>query len=134
MGKKIFVICPVRNVSKKVRNKIDGYVYYMESNGYEVYWPDQDNPYQNTDRVGFLICDYNRERMLEADEVHIWYDKNSIGFVFDLGMFFIILRLQRPKKFVIINTADVKPTPHKSFENVLIDLSQRLNQYFQKDI
>lgn len=126
--KNIFLICPVRNASQAVREKIASYVNGLEALGHEVYWPDRDNPHQNTDKIGILIIDYNRRKMLEADEIHIWYDKNSTGSIFDLGMFFVISLLpyhpymytHQYRKFVIVNIEDIKPTPHKSFENVLL--------------
>lgn len=138
---KVFLICPVRNVSEEVKAKILAYVHELESRGREVYYPDRDNPHQNTDKIGVLICGFNRRKMVGADEIHVWYDKSSDGSKFDLGMFFVISTLPyiprsqesaRYRQITIVNIEDVRPTPHKSFENILLYWSkeQKLDPYF----
>ena len=126
MDKKIFIICPVRNVKQEVNEKITAYVTTLETRGHEVYWPYRDNPYQEADKIGRTIIGLNREKMIEADEVHVWYDKNSTGSIFDIGMFFALVHAHF-RKFVIINRADVVSTPHKSFENVLWELEKEFD-------
>ncbi|MDO8574742.1 MAG: hypothetical protein Q7R61_00450 [bacterium] len=149
MKKKIFVICPVRRPKvgflkhilqsvvwlffgaedewTKNQNAIKKYVLWLEAKDYDVYWPARDNPFQKTDKNGADICGYNREKMFWADEVHIWYDKNSVGSIFDIGMFVAFSGINNFKKFVIINRNDIKPTPHKSFENVILTLAKEFN-------
>ena len=122
--KKIFVICPVRSVTEETSDKIAAYIARLRTEGHEVYWPYLDNLHQDTDKVGITICEYNRKRMLMADEIHIWYDKNSTGSIFDIGMFFAFVHVGDFKKFVIINREDVMPTPNKSFENVILALEK----------
>ncbi len=145
----IFVICPVRrpeagflssilqsvawlffgveNEWTQNQNTIGKYVSGLENDGYDVYWPARDNPHQKTDKNGVAICEHNRKKMLMADEIHIWYDKNSIGSVFDIGMFFAFSGTNNFKKFVIINRNDIKPTSYKSFENVILALAKEFN-------
>lgn len=147
--RKIFIICPVRppqiKLLKKIyqktlnlafgiidtrtknQNTIKEYVTKLEAEDWEVYWPFRDNPHQKTDRIGFTICKYNCQKLLYADEVHIWYDKNSTGSVFDIGMFFIFVKALGFKKFVIINRGDILPTADKSFENVILALAKEFD-------
>lgn len=147
--KKIFVICPVRppktgplkKIFRKITNLLFGtanqwtkkqdairaYVAKLEAEGNEVYWPARDNPYQKTDKIGIKICEHNRGKMFWADEIHIWYDKNSIGSIFDIGMFFAFVGNKYFKKFIIINGKDVARTPHKSFENVVLTLAKKFD-------
>ncbi len=147
MKKKIFVICPVRrpkvgflkNILQsvvwlfleteedkwiKTQNAIKAYVAKLEANGCDVYWPPRDNPFQKTDKNGVDICGYNREKMFWADEIHIWYDKNSMGSIFDIGMFVAFSGTNNFKKFVIINRENIARTPYKSFENVILALAK----------
>lgn len=146
--KRIFIVCPVRppkigflkKTLQKVLNSLFGaidpwtknqnaikeYAAKLKAEGCEVYWPARDNPYQNTDKIGIQIITYNREKMLWADEIHIWYDKNSIGSIFDIGMFFVFT-FDSFKKFIIINSKDIMPTPHKSFENVILALAKEFD-------
>ena len=148
MKKRIFIICPVRRPEvgflnsiliavgffwgiedewTKNQNAIVKYVSWLEAKDYDVYWPARNNPHQKTDKTGVAICGYNREKMFWADEIHIWYDKNSMGSIFDIGMFFAFSGTNNFKKFVIINRNDVKPTPHKSFENVILALEKKFD-------
>lgn len=147
--KKIFVICPVRppqiGFLKKMFMKFDNllfgaidqwtknqdairaYVAKLEADGHDVYWPARDNPYQKTDKIGIKICEHNRGKMFLADEIHIWYEKTSTGSIFDIGMFFMFVRTHSFKKFVIINPNGIAPTPHKSFENVVLTLAKKFD-------
>lgn len=147
--KRIFVICPVRPpktgflkmIFQKVLNSLSGaidpwaknqnaikeYVAKLEADDYDVYWPPRDNPYQKIDKNGIFICEHNREKMFWAHEIHIWYDKNSTGSVFDIGMFFMFVRTHSFKKFVIINREDIAPTSYKSFENVILALASKFD-------
>lgn len=124
--KRIFIIRPVRNVTEEVRAKIADYVAMLESQGYKVYDPDRNNPYQKTDLVGIKIIKHNRHEMDIADEVHIWYDKESTGSIFDIGMF-LVLTMRVFKKFVIINKEEVVSTPDKSFENIVLALEKEFD-------
>ena len=36
------------------------------------------------------ICEFNRKKIKEADEVHIFWDKRSMGTIFDFGMAFAL--------------------------------------------
>lgn len=147
---RVFVICPVRRPKigflrmvfqkffnllfdaadqwTKNQKTIGAYVAQLEARGYDVYWPTRDNPHQKTDKIGITICEYNREKMFWAHEVHIWYDKNSMGSIFDIGMFLMFTLAIGFKKFIIINPEDIAPTPHKSFENVVLALAKEFDK------
>lgn len=147
--KRIFIICPVRppwmgflkRTFQKVLNLLFGaidpwtqkqdairaYVAKLEADGHDVYWPARNNPYQKTDKIGVKICGHNREKMFWADEIHIWYDKDSMGSIFDIGMFFAFVGNKYFKKFIIINSKDVVRTPHKSFENLVLTLAKKFD-------
>ncbi|MEK9179865.1 MAG: hypothetical protein AAB897_00400 [Patescibacteria group bacterium] len=121
----IFLICSVRKADEKERAAQLAYVKKLEMAGHEVYWPTRDNPHQKTDLIGLLICDWNREAIFLAQEIHIWYSSDSEGSKFDFGMVFMLNR-SRNVKIVIANPEAVRPTPHKSFENVLLALTGNL--------
>jgi nucleoside 2-deoxyribosyltransferase len=63
--------------------------------------------------IGLRICQDNRAAIEAADEIHIYWNPDSKGSLFDLGIAFALR-----KQIVLINT--VKPTATKSFENVLL--------------
>lgn len=114
---KIFIICPVRNVTKIEKGKIEQWVSSLEARNIKVHWPQRDT--DQKDDIGLRICEDNKEAISNADEIHIYWNKDSKGSLFDIGMAF---SLNKPIK--IINREDVKKTPHKSFENVLLELDR----------
>ena len=110
---KIFLICPVRNVSSDEQALIADYVAWLEASGEFVYWPARDT--DQSDAVGLKICASNRSAMETSDEVHVWWNPDSIGSVFDLGMAFA---LRKP----VIAANSIFATAHKSFANVIREL------------
>ena len=119
--KNVFIICPVRNVSEQTKKAIHEYVLELEQGGAKVHWPSRDT--NQDDPVGMHICQQNREAIYVADEIHIWFDANSQGSLFDIGMTFAFLR-SSDKKIVLINQDEIPPTPYKSFQNVLLKLAK----------
>ena len=119
--KKVFILGPVRNISQQTEKHIREYANKLRERGYMVYWPLEDT--DQKDKVGLRICMDNREAIFEADEVHIWFDSNSIGSIFDLGMVFAFLR-ENPKKVFIINKSNFFTTPDKSFNNIMSELEK----------
>ena len=115
----VYLICPVRNITEGQQTKLDKYVKNLESNNYNVHYPPRDVDQR---QEGFNILFKHRDAMRHCDEVHIWWDTNSKGSHFDLGMAFM-LRTFRPitLKFVMAN--DITETEYKSFENVILQLA-----------
>ena len=122
--KKIFLICPVRQVIYDVTRarKIENYIKKLEESGYQVHWPLRDT--DQNDPIGLRICKNNCERIFEADEVHVWWDENSRGSLFDLGMTFICY-LYKGTKIILANPDEIKSTKEKSFNNVLLELHKK---------
>ena len=110
-GTRIFLICPVRNASKEQIQEIHEYVSKLEKEGYKVYWPYLDTNQKN-DNIGFRICTDNKKAIKRANEIHIFWDKDSQGSLFDLGMAFAF-----KKQIIIANR--VEETPTKSFANMV---------------
>ncbi len=110
---RIFLISPVRHLFSGELAKIDAYVGMFESAGHTVYWPYRDT-YQDDDQDGggVAICKANEHALVLADEVHIWWNPDSAGSLFDLGMAFA---LHKP----LVAANRVLPTSTKSFENVV---------------
>jgi len=72
-----------------------------------------------SDPHGIDICNAHADAMMDIDEVHVWWDKDSVGSKFDLGMAFILRRSSANVKFRLINPESCKITDHKSYENVM---------------
>lgn len=114
---KIFLICPVRGITDEEKNAtiIARYVLNLVRSGHMVHWPLRDT--DQDDLVGLRICQDNRHAIEDADEIHVWWNGKSQGSLFDLGMAFALR-----KKIVLVNSDSVRPTPRKSFNNVLLEI------------
>jgi hypothetical protein len=108
----IFLICPVRSATPEQLVRIQKYVSDLESSGITVYYPARDT--DQVDSIGYRICTDNKNAIINADEVHIFWYKNSQGSLFDIGMTFAL-----NKKMVIANIEEVEQTETKSFSNMI---------------
>ena len=85
---KVYLICPVRNVTEEQQIEIDTYAKQLENNGIIVHNPKYDAP--QDDPTGFIICETHLNAMKNSDEVHVFWDVSSKGSHFDLGMAFAL--------------------------------------------
>lgn len=117
--KRIFFICPVRNITKEQQIKINNITKNLEASGCIVHVPYRDTN-QNDESGGIKICMDNLRALKDADEVYVFYDKDSQGVHFDLGMAFAlnktIVYVNRPKSDMPLHAREISK---KSFENVL---------------
>jgi len=111
MRKNIFIICTVRNATERYKKKLEDYVEKLESEGYKVHLPHRDTNQNNT---GFKISHQNMNAIKNADEVHIFYNPNSQGTHFDMGMSFAF-----SKKIIIVENEPL--TEGKSYQKMLVD-------------
>lgn len=112
----IFLICPVNEVTDEEKIASEKYVFALETAGHTVHWPPRNT--NQVDPVGLRICKDNRQAIIKADEVHVWWNGKSKGSFFDFGMAFAL-----GKKIVLANPDDNQRTPLKSFTNVLHEIS-----------
>lgn len=119
--RRVYLICPVRNCTPEQKAAMDKYVDVLEQQGCEVHYPPRDVN-QSNDDGGVRICVEHMKYMAQCNEVHVWYDNESKGSHFDLGMAFIAPTLSsRPLKVVWANNSG--PVAEKSFQNVLAAMS-----------
>ncbi|OGF74132.1 hypothetical protein A2W54_01615 [Candidatus Giovannonibacteria bacterium RIFCSPHIGHO2_02_43_13] len=111
--KKAFLVCSVRNATPEQKAAAEFYVKNLEAKGYKVHWPPRDT--NQDDLIGLRICSDNRAAIKNADEIHIMWDQNSQGSLFDIGIAFAL-----EKKVILANPNAVQPTQNKSFANVLL--------------
>ena len=107
---KAYLICSVRNLSPEEKEAIDKAIAPLREK-YDLYVPYE----EEQDIDGHLICERNKEAVMEADVVFVWWNPKSEGSVFDFGMCYAL-----GKNFVVLNP--IERTPHKSFSNVLDDI------------
>jgi hypothetical protein len=116
---KIHFICPVRNVTPEQQKEIDDYAEQLESEGHTVHNPkyavDQDD-----ETGGYNICKAHLESMKQADRVDIFWDKDSKGSHFDLGMAFAL-----NKSIKIVRMQDPDDMNGKSYTKVMQEMEKR---------
>ena len=123
--KYIYIICPVRRVTPESEKVMDEYVAKLEEDpNNHVHYPPRD---VDQSQSGMDICIEHSEFMNIADEVHIYWDPESRGSLFDLGMAFVRFINKPGFKVVIIN--EVRETLDKSFTNVLLAFSEAERGY-----
>lgn len=83
-GMSIYIICPVRNADQKRTHEMRAYAERLRQAGHDVHFPPDDVP--RDDPTGESICIAHRDAMLRAHEVHVFWDVESKGSHFDLGM------------------------------------------------
>jgi len=115
---RIHLICPVRNAKEDIQKEIDEYALKLENEGHTVHNPkyavDQDDP------TGWNICLSHLKSMEISDRIDVFWDSNSFGSHFDLGMVFA---LRIPVKIVKIYNGDVNV---KSYTKVLAEMEKRI--------
>lgn len=122
---KIFLISPVRNAESETQKKIAEYVASLEGAGHQVHWPIRDTK-QDDPTGGYEICRTNFRGILQADEIHIWYDETSNGSKFDMGgVFMLVEMLGWKKKIVIVNDGEIVDNTTKSFYKVFKHLVEK---------
>jgi hypothetical protein len=117
---KVFIICPTRNISDQWREGLLNYATMLESEGHKVHLPFRD--VEQNDKTGFNICSTHANAMRGADQVHIAYDGESEGCIFDLGMAFVLKKDIYPITGYFPNL-----TNGKSYSNMVWDWDNRLH-------
>lgn len=114
---KIFIICTVRSATKEYVENLENYVLNLEKEGHNVYAPHRDT---NQNALGYDICKQNMQGIIDADEVHIFYNSKSQGTHFDMGVAFAL-----NKKIVVIENEPL--TEGKSFQRMLVEWESSIN-------
>ncbi len=131
---KIFLICPVTRIVKEEQEKIRKYVESLEQKGCNVHWPMRDTK-QNDSTGGYEICKTNFQAIVDADEVHIWYNETSGGSKFDMGGVFMLVEiLGMSKKIIIANESELISDAKKSFLHVVMRLAAQQALLREKSI
>ncbi len=125
----IYIISSVRNASEELKKKVEDYTQKLEELGHTVYLPFRDT--NQEDKTGLNICLSNTYAIFAADEIHVFYDPESLGSHFDLGVAFAAAK---PIKYI------EGPQPEegvKSFPSMLKEYAKQwgeLNQERGKNV
>ena len=113
VDKKIFLICPVRNANENQRKWIEAYVSEKNSEGYFIH-----APHLHTRQIdlfgGYAICKQNAEAVASSSLVAIYYDKESTGSVFDLGVAYAL-----NKPILLLNEKEIEFNDNEFTDNLI---------------
>lgn len=117
--KTVYLICPVRGVTDEEKAHLDCYVIGLEAGGrYSVHYPPRD---VDQTLSGPVISEKHRNAMNRADEIHVYWNPESKGSHFDLGMAYV-LQQWLGKKVVVVNI--VQPSSNgKTYADVLLKMA-----------
>jgi len=108
----IYIICPVRHATEVWQQATLTYASELEKQGHNVYLPFRDA--NQKDNTGKKICEAHAMAVFNCDEIHIAYDGESEGWLFDLGMAFVL-----NKTIKIIEHLFPTKTKGKSYPNMV---------------
>lgn len=121
---KVYVICPVTNLTKYEKKKIDAYVLVKEKQGHKVRLPYRDTN-QDDDGTGLRVLRIVEEHeydIIWADEVHVWWNPTSEGSFWDLAQTWMAKRFIPEKEIVLINVVEVDFSQYRDSENAILAL------------
>jgi hypothetical protein len=109
----IYIICPVRNADADRLKSMRDYAQELQRAGHRVHFPPDDAP--QDDPTGATICATHSAAMHEADEVHVFWDVESFGSHFDLGMAYAL------KKRIVAVSCERPDPPGKSYWKAVVN-------------
>lgn len=112
---KAYIICPVRYASKEQAILSQSFVEGFEAAGHTAHYPPRDVN-QDDPTGGKRICEEHREALKEADVVFVFWDGNSKGSHFDLGMAYAL-----GKKIVAVELLTPDPEGKTYWKALLAD-------------
>ena len=108
----VYIICAVRKATLERLKAMRDYADELHRAGHQVYFPPDDAP--QDDPTGAVICATHLGAMQKADEVHVFWDVESFGSHFDLGMAYGL-----NKRIVPVSCDRIDP-PGKSYWKAVI--------------
>jgi len=108
---KIYMTCPVKNATEQEKVFLENYVVKLESKGYVVHYPARDTA-QTKD---YRVFETNIAAIKNADEIHVFWNGQSMGSCADVGKAFAL-----GKPIRLINYNEVCNMPKTVFTDVLI--------------
>jgi hypothetical protein len=118
IDKKIFLICPVRNATPEQKKWIEDYVVEKHSEHFIIHAPHL-HTVQRDLFGGYGICIQNAEAVASSSEIDIYYDQESTGSVFDLG---VAYALQKPLK--VLNKDEIVYNDDSYIDQIIKNWSQ----------
>jgi hypothetical protein len=121
---KIYILCPVTIATEETKLVLEEYARKLEILGHIVHLPHRDT---NQSQSLLYICKDNYYAIKTADEVHIFFETESKGSHFDLGVAFAL-----GKKIVVMYRGPLGP--NKTFSNMIYDWEKQQENTNEENI
>ena len=118
MCKKVYLICTVRQQTEKEGTIFDEYVKELKAKGVDVYYPMRDAPQDSI--TGYEIVEDELRAIKEADEIHVFWNVESKGSHFDLGMAYALR-----KKIKIVHLFQEDPPDKKTYVKAIAEYNKK---------
>lgn len=112
------MICSVRNATEEEKAKVLNYVEVLEKAGHTVRCPFRDT--NQDDETGMRIVEEHEGDIIWADEIHIIWNSNSQGSLWDAAQTRMAMHFMPEKKIVVGNVGEINVTDHKSYSNAIL--------------
>ncbi|HOZ54071.1 MAG TPA: hypothetical protein PKY25_01935 [Bacilli bacterium] len=122
ISNKVFLICPVRDATATQVEEVGHYMDDINARGYKLYVPHIDTV-QKDILGGYAICIQNARAIGESNIVHIYYDQNSKGSLFDLGIAYYM-----NKNIYVINEDKIVYNNDDFGDNIVRTWNEKLKQ------
>lgn len=107
----IFLICPVRRATKNEKNILTETIAKYEQMGMHVHYPERDtnqNPVvDGTNTGGYNICLQNATAIAASSAVALYYNPQSVGSMFDLGVTYELAQQDPSRMFFLENEIEL---------------------------
>lgn len=124
---KMFLICPVRNASDNEKTILNNIINKYESIGFDIHYPQRDtnqNPIvNNINTGGYNICLQNAQAIKRSNVVTMYYNRESTGSMFDLGVTFELMQKDKSKCFILEN--DIELNPNDFIDKKIIEMKSK---------
>ncbi|MBI2047614.1 MAG: hypothetical protein HYT27_00595 [Parcubacteria group bacterium] len=114
----IYMICSVRNATEEEKAKVLEYVEALEKDGHTVKCPFRDT--KQDDETGMRIVEEHEGDIIWADEIHIIWNPDSQGSLWDAAQTRMAMHFMPEKKIVVGNVLEIEITNHKSYINAIL--------------
>jgi len=122
---KIYIICPVRKLTKHEKEVVLAYAQTLErDHGSIVRVPFRDT--DQDDELGLRIIREHEDDIIWADEIHVWWNATSERSLWDFAQTRMARRFMPEKKIHLVNVDEVEATDQKSYTNVVLATHFRL--------
>ncbi len=152
---KIFLICPVRDMTAQEELDMACYIAILEKEGNKVHWPPRDT--DQNDSCGLRILYDNTKALIKHENTQIWWKEKSTGSKYDFGVALCLkilgemiesgeltpeelIELLKERSIVIANPEEVgkiveeenKKGIGKSFNKVILEIHKRNKEESKK--